>query len=90
MLIDTCLYSSDEAGLKALCGSFPNRIGPIQGRTAIMESTDSEGHIILAQPARGDPGIWYAAIRSNTSIMPPSGISICEKEVAQAVLGVWA
>ncbi len=66
-----------------------------------MLTTVAEGHIQIAYPNvlgpakgcasnGGDPSTWYVAIRSNDAIVPPAGISLCDAEIGQAVLGIWA
>jgi hypothetical protein len=89
MLIDTYIYSANDVALSAFCAGFSNVIGPLPGRAAITPEKDGDGNITPSRPAVGNPGLWYAAIRCEGAITPPSGISVCDTAIGQAVLGVW-
>jgi hypothetical protein len=70
--------------------AYASVIGPLPGRAAVAAGTDASGATIPAQPAAGDPALWYIALRTDSVVTPPTGVSPCELAVAQAVLGVWA
>lgn len=88
--VDTYVSCSYRETLEKFCALFVNVIGPASGRAAIDAQTDTEGVFTPATPAAGDPSLWYAAIRSDAPIALPEGISLCDAETSQAVLGVWA
>jgi len=82
--------SSCEALAALTTGVYENILGPAQGRAAVAESMDSEGNVLPAQEALGDPNLWYVEIRTETAPKPPATVSSCEKAEAEAVLGQWA
>jgi hypothetical protein len=67
------------------------------GRQGIPASsyTDPQGTIITI-PAKGDPGCWYVAIRTQVdpSTLPLNpadyGLETCPADESAAVLGVWS
>jgi len=70
--------------------AYQNVLGPAQGRSALAASTDTKGSIVPAVAAAGDPALWYVGIKSDAAITAPTGVSVCDAETGEAVLGIWA
>ena len=68
-----------------------NVIAPIQGQDATPETTDENGNVIPAQPARGSSARYYCCIRlDGATIVPPTGVTLETAEVGSAVCGIFA
>lgn len=61
---------------------------------AAANYTDPQGATVQV-PARGDPTLWYIAIRTSVVSADPIdpatyGLTVCDPVESAAVLGVWA
>lgn len=89
-MIDTYISASNEAAIRSFVGFFTQVIGPEKGRPAVPETVNEDGSINPAQPAAGDPSLWYACVRAPFAIEAMMGITIEDAAVGIAVVGVWA
>ena len=77
--------SADKAVIDAICATFVNCIGPVQGRVAQPATEESP-----EQPAIGDPARWYVNINSSVPLSRPAGVDETDEATSLALLGRWA
>ena len=88
-MTDTYLVSSSFDAITNYCAQFADVIGPLHGTAATQDITLEDGSFYAAQPACGDPAMWYACIRDG-AVNPIGDVSACDSETGKAVCGVWA
>lgn len=69
---------------------FVAYIGPRRGTPAFPQTTLESGEVIPARPAVGDQNKWYVNIRTDLVLEKPDGVDDTDKELSEALLGVWA
>lgn len=89
-MIDTFLKSKNITALEELRAFVINVIGPCQGQAATEASTDADGIVTEAQPAKGDPSYHYACIRAPFQIAPYGEVEACDTQEGVDVCGAWS
>ena len=85
---DTYFKAKDKKSLDELKAFFLNVLPVKKGAVAIEEATDKDGFITTgAQPAKGDPDMYYACVRLPSAYKE---LEVCTEEEGAAVCGIWA
>lgn len=89
--IDTYISHPDATSLEAFAGSFVNYMRPRAGIAAVA-ADDTTIPPTEAQPAKGDPALFYTCVRATFDITPliVAPFAVADVETGAAVCGVWA
>ncbi|MDD5585628.1 MAG: hypothetical protein PHY92_01555 [Alphaproteobacteria bacterium] len=86
-MVDTYLTAANEAAFRAFLSFFSQVIGLQKGRAAVEADPDNG---IEAQPAAGDPLMFYACVRAPFAVPAMEGTAVIAAEEGEAILGKWA
>ena len=89
--IDTYVSGSVQADLEKFASNFANHITAQAGTAAIAED-DTTTPPTLAQPAKGDPALFYTLIRATFDITPlvVAPFAVVDAMTGTSVVGVFA
>jgi len=89
--IDTYISGPIQNDLELFAQNFTNHITPQAGSAAVAED-DTVTPPIPAQPAKGDPALFYTLIRATFDITPlvVHPFNVVDKTTGASVVGVFA
>ena len=89
--VDTYVSGTVQADLEVFASNFVNHTTAVQGQAAIPED-DTTTPPTPAQPAKGDPTLWYTLIRATFDITPlvSAPFAIVDPVTGASICGVYA